>query len=294
MTGVQMNQTQTNKFKMKTSKLSKDKTNKGSMTKIPAQTPRSGHSTPASSSRALIDNPSASNSVCPDDKALRLPIERAAMNKRAQSSNKDGEEDDDQDGDNDDLTFASNRNLDIPESAPTRKRNAESSHGKSKNTQRSKGSNQAASKQGATRTMKSLFQQLEQEEGRRDEMAKVEVEELGFDPDREEIEERKKPAEENKDDSSLFQPDFDHSEGGKDKTKHDQEEGDSDASDGELDGEARKALFDDIFTAIDEFSQQYDGNTSYCLLAKQAERRKKEQAKLKKNKLKVPIDADVN
>ena len=63
-------------------------------------------------------------------------------------------------------------------------------------------------------------------------MLKIEEEELGFVPDKDE----QRPED--------FEPDFDISDAGED----------SDASDGELGGKDKKDLFSDIIGAINQFS----------------------------------------
>jgi hypothetical protein len=82
---------------------------------------------------------------------------------------------------------------------------------------------------------------LVQDEEQREEMLKIEEDELGFIPDNDEI-------------LLDFEPDFDNS---------DSEADDSDADDGELGGKDKKDLFADIMGAINAFSEQYGGNTSY-------------------------------
>ena len=67
---------------------------------------------------------------------------------------------------------------------------------------------------GGIRRMKDLFGSLQREEEQREEMLKVEEEELGFVPDKDEPKQNE------------FEPDFDNSDSGQD----------SDASDGELGG----------------------------------------------------------
>lgn len=84
---------------------------------------------------------------------------------------------------------------------------------------------------------------LQQEEDIREEMLKIEEEELGFAPDKDE------PKQEE------FEPDFDNSDSAND----------SDASDGELAGKDKKGLFSDILGAIKAFNEQHDGNTSYSV-----------------------------
>ena len=81
---------------------------------------------------------------------------------------------------------------------------------------------------GGIRSIKAIFQMLQREEEFHDEMLKIEEEELGYAPDKE----QERPEE--------FEPDFDISDGGED----------SDASDGELAGKDRKDLFNDIIGAI--------------------------------------------
>jgi len=94
-------------------------------------------------------------------------------------------------------------------------------------------------------------------------MLKIEEEELGFAPDKDEP-----PQEE-------FEPDFDNSESGQD----------SDASDGELGGKDKRELFSDILGAIKAFNQQHDGNTSYSHQQNRyASKRKQDLAKARKKK----------
>ena len=67
----------------------------------------------------------------------------------------------------------------------------------------------------------------------RDEMLKIEEEELGFIPD-------------------MELPDIE-----------DDSDSDSDCDDGELGGAMKQELFEDILGAINAFSEQYGGQTSY-------------------------------
>ena len=101
----------------------------------------------------------------------------------------------------------------------------------------------------------------------------IEEQELGFVPDKED------PVEE-------FEPKFDQSESGVDSNQ-------SDDSDGELGGKDRRDLFSDIFSAIKEFSKQYNGNTSYNVQERYATKKKEEAKKLSKKKAKIKDEAQV-
>ena len=93
------------------------------------------------------------------------------------------------------------------------------------------------------RDIKSLFAQLQQDEDAREEMMKIEEEELGFAPDNDEVFNEFEPAFDNSDDNAT----------------------DSDADYGELGGSAKLDLFNDIMGAIKAFSVQYSGQTCYNL-----------------------------
>lgn len=92
--------------------------------------------------------------------------------------------------------------------------------------------NSSGPSSGAIRHIGAMFGELREYEERRQEMMQIEEEELGFAPDKEE---------------HVNEADVHARDSGSD--------GDSDASDGELAGEARQHLLSDIIGAIDTFCQ---------------------------------------
>ena len=122
------------------------------------------------------------------------------------------------------------------------------------------------------RNFKDILGLLQKDDEIHEEQMMIEEEELGFVPDKED------PVEE-------FEPKFDQSQSGVDSNQ-------SDDSDGELGGKDRQDLFSDIFSAIKEFSKQYNGNTSYNQQERYATKKKEEAKKLhRKRKLKETSEA---
>lgn len=106
---------------------------------------------------------------------------------------------------------------------------------------------------GGVRNLKDLFKMLDLDEHRRIEEEKVEEQELGFKPDKDEDDAGK----------ALFE-----------KGDIIDDESD-DADDAELSGALKSELLSDICGTLNQFSKQYGGNTYYQAAEKRAKMRAK-------------------